>query len=46
MWVKTAGLNQLEAKAVERDGKLEQLSILQSACLPEHPTLRLHKIIY
>jgi len=31
---------------VENNGKLEQFSIIQSACLAEHPTLRLHKIIY
>eukprot|EP00358_Blepharisma_japonicum_P005388 CAMPEP_0202942826 /NCGR_PEP_ID=MMETSP1395-20130829/3067_1 /ASSEMBLY_ACC=CAM_ASM_000871 /TAXON_ID=5961 /ORGANISM="Blepharisma japonicum, Strain Stock R1072" /LENGTH=548 /DNA_ID=CAMNT_0049639523 /DNA_START=945 /DNA_END=2591 /DNA_ORIENTATION=- len=46
IWVKTAGLNELEP-VIERDneGKVTKFVIKQSAALPEHPTLRDHKII-
>lgn len=44
-WVKTAGLNQLQACFQAENGKITHFSILQSAVLPAHPTLRPHKLI-
>jgi len=45
LWVKTAGLNQLEASFGTANGKITHFAIKQSAVLPQHPTLRPHKIL-
>ena len=44
LWVKAAGLNQLEAEFQVSNGKISRFIIKQSAVLAEHPTLRPHQI--
>ena len=45
MWVKAAGLNQIEASFEAKNGKISRFVIRQSAVLAQFPTLRTHKIL-
>lgn len=45
LWVKTAGLNQLEASFQTANGKITHFAIKQTAVSPQHATLRPHKIL-
>ena len=43
-WLETAGMNVLRAEVDADAGRIAQLTVLQSAASPEHPTLRSHRI--
>jgi aminopeptidase N len=44
MWIRTAGLNKLEAKVEYFEAKISKFSVIQAPVLGLHPTLRRHRI--
>ena len=44
MWIKTCGLNTIQANWTAENGKIAQFFLIQSVILPQFPTLRLHKM--